>query len=115
MIDLTKPIRIKKKFAKASGWSMDSHEPVTVTRGVSNWLIESQYTYGGWLVAESERELESAVENIPEPRKPARWVVSETSRIGMPIDKDWTPMVPCVYLIEWPKHAPLPDWPEGYT
>lgn len=101
-IDLTKPIRRKSDRA-----------PVGMVSLITRYYVEPKDDPEVYVLSESE--FEAIYENIPEPRKPARWVVSETSRIGMPIDNDWTPMVPCVYLIEWPKHAPIPDWPEGYA
>lgn len=98
MIDLTKPIR--RKGSKRAEDLLD---------GDCVFFVSSK----GDLRVLRLSELERDYENIPEPRKPHRYsdkvVYVENQMSGFR-----TLVPPNLSLIEWPKDAPLPDWPEGY-
>ena len=100
MIDPTKPIRRKRDkqqavISKVRGYTKYYAEPYNEARADGPMTLE---------------ELDHDYENIPEPRKPREWgaliqkdnIITVDSEVGL------------IRVIEWPKGAPLPEWPEGY-
>ena len=98
MIDLTKPIRRKgetKEFRIGC-------EPYYQVIEVGDLC---------WSSLLSREQIEDHYENIPEPRKPREWWLEFCGKEVKSIyDSHYQGKT---RVIEWPEHAPLPDWPEG--
>ena len=102
MIDLSKPIR----------WKSDKVPILHVAKGSCHWLLEwRNWDSGIGGTSMTWQELEDAVENIPEPRKPREWWLEFCGKEVKSIyDSHYQGKT---RVIEWPDGAPLPDWPEG--
>lgn len=98
MIDLTKPIRRKCDGMRVS------------VEKIHEFRVDVN---GSVLEYATRRELEDAYENIPEPRKPREWCLDLFSTKFYAC-KEFVQPNARMRVIEWPRGAPLPEWPEGY-